>query len=177
MSASLSRIRARAGVTLVEVMLAGALLALVCLTVMEALLSTARLVRDENGAVLVADGYALDAAWTILNGSGDAWPLNAIDAKSYVIPSNNVPALYAPGWAAPRVYLTVSNAAYQVGTLSAAGKMVSVNVVWGPAGRRRQLWGRLEAPCETGVATVYDRLHPREVFRAADIDRGESEVD
>ena len=54
--------RAKAGVTLVEVMLAGALTALVSLATLEGFIVAAK-IAHENAAVLRADGVAFDLLW------------------------------------------------------------------------------------------------------------------
>lgn len=156
-------------------MLAGGLLALICLVIMESFIVAVRIAHEENGMVLAADGYAMDAAWTLLNGSYEAWPLNSeLSNQSYTITNRNT-VLYNPSWPAPMAYITCRSATAGTNATVEAGKLIAVNVVWGPRGKRRQLWGT--APCENGVTTIYDRNHAREVFRALDIDRGEKEVD
>ena len=169
--------RSKAGVTLVEVMLAGAMLVLACTCMINGFMFAARLAHEENGMALAADGYAMDAAWTLLNGSKNAWPLNTEIRNQIFTISNAVPVLANSSWPAPHAYITITNGVLGTGQTLAAGKAISVNVVWGPSGERRQLWGDINSPLESDVTIVYDRNHSREVFKAIDIDRGESEVE
>jgi len=178
----------RAGVTLVEVMLAGSLLAFACCAFMEGLLVVRRILHEEHGSILAADAYAFDVAWTLLNTSADCPPFTGTGtsnlgwtllrsatgySRNFIIPEKDAPALRASNWPAPRVYIAVTpagNEAEAADAITAAGKWVSVNVTWGPAGARRQLWGDVAKPCESGVTRVYGRT-PRRLFRSADIER------
>ena len=123
------RRRAAAGQTLVEVMLAGAITVMLTLVLLESLIFGARTAR-ENSQLLAADAYAFDTAWRHFNESFENMP-SALKGQPYTLSSNAVPVLSSGEWPAARSYVTVTNAG--------AGKIIAVDVEWGPAGRRRRL--------------------------------------
>ena len=119
----------RRGVTLVEVTLAGSITALLVLVLLESLIFGARVARS-NSQLLAADAYAFDVAWRHCNESFASMP-SALRNQQYSIASNAAPAISLAGWPAAVCYVTVTNA----GT----GKAISVDVEWGPSGRRKRL--------------------------------------
>ena len=117
------------GVTLVEVMLAGTITALLVLVLLEALVFGARIAKA-NSQLLAADAYAFDVAWRHCNESFANMP-SALRNQAYNIPSNAAPAISLAGWPSAVCYVTVTN--------SGPGKAIAVDVEWGPNGRRRRL--------------------------------------
>ena len=91
--------KSRRGVTLVEVMLAGALLALAVISLFEGIGVAARIAR-ENAQVLQADAYAHDLAWKRFNESYSA--LNSLvlsrngNPIAENVASNAAPARWKP---------------------------------------------------------------------------------
>lgn len=143
--------KARRGVTLVEVALAGALATLLALAFMEGVIVSSR-IAHENAQLLAAEAFAWDTAWKWLNKSYD--DLNgAATAKFYpdagyaTVSSNDCPMLCRElnGGADARVYVRVAYLSGSAGPLRhgerATGKRIDVDVEWGAVGDRRHLWG------------------------------------
>ena len=123
--------KAKRGVTLIEVMLAGSITAMLVLVLLETLIFGARIAK-ENSQYLAADAYAFDVAWRHCNEAFDKLPTNLQGPNnSYTIPASAAPELSRPGWPAAKCYLTITNAG--------SGKMISVNVKWGATGHRKEL--------------------------------------
>ena len=120
--------RGKRGLTLIEVMLAASITALVVLVLLEALIFGARIAK-ENSQLLAADAYAFDVAWRHCNESFDK--MQTLRNQSYNIPSNAAPAISLPGWPQAKCYVTVTN--------SGVGKMIAVDVEWGATGHRKRL--------------------------------------
>ena len=122
---------AKRGVTLVEVMLAGSITAMMVLTLLEALIFGARIAK-ENSQYLAADAYAFDVAWHHCNESYEKMPTNLKGPNNwYNIPASAAPAISLPGWPAAKCYLTITNAG--------PGKVIAVDVEWGATGHRKHL--------------------------------------
>ena len=139
---------AKRGVTLIEVMLAGSITALMVLTLLEALIFGARIAKA-NSQLLAADAYAFDVAWRHCNESFDKMPANLTGTDNwYAIPASAAPELSLPGWPAARCYLTITNAG--------PGKVIAVDVEWGATGHRKHL----------------NSYHRTEIFKSQ-IERGE----
>ena len=133
--------RASRGVTLIEVMLAASIFALMVLSLFEGIAVSARIAR-ENAEYLQADAYAFDLAWKRYNESYGA--LRTVDET---ITEEAAPLLYHAG--APAVSHTTitripdpSDAAVELGIL------ISVDVEWDNSGERRRL-------SSTHTATVF----------------------
>ena len=143
--------RASRGVTLIEVMLAASIFALMVLSLFEGIAVSARIAR-ENAEYLQADAYAFDLAWKRYNESYGALR-NFVSAASpewtvdETIIEEAAPLLYHAG--APAVSHTTitripdpSDAAVELGIL------ISVDVEWDNSGERRRL-------SSTHTATVF----------------------
>lgn len=130
--------KAKGGFTLVETMLAGSLLALAVVSLFEGIGVCAR-IGHENAQYLQADAYAHDLTWKRYNESyanlKSAYDLNKNAAIVENISSNAAPALWLASSAA-RSYTTFSRLA---GDTAGSGLVITVDVEWGPAGRRRRL--------------------------------------
>ena len=133
------------GVTLVEVMLASAITSTLVLVLLETMIFGARIAKA-NSQLLAADAYAFDVAWRHCNESFNDMPSN-LRRQSYNIASNAAPEISLATWPAAKCYVTVTNAG--------SGKMISVDVEWGPNGRRKLL----------------SSCHPTEIFKCQ-IERG-----
>ena len=134
-----NRLRTR-GTTLIEVMLAGALLLLMVLSLFEGIAVAARIAR-ENAEYLQADAYAFDLAWKRHNESYQALRNFATGTvQTETITEEAAPMLYRNGSAAvshtriTRVY-DPNNTSVELGIL------ISVDVEWGKAGSRRRRSG------------------------------------
>ncbi len=145
MPAKVSCGKRKRGLTLIEVMLAASITALMVLVLLEALIFGAR-VAKENSQILAADAYAFDVAWRHCNESFDK--MQTLRNQSYDISSNAAPAISLAGWPKAKCYVTVTNA----GT----GKMIAVDVEWGATGHRKNL----------------NSYHRTEVFKSQ-VERGE----
>ena len=149
------RSRAR-GVTLVEVMLAAAILALMVLSLFEGIAVSARIAR-ENAEYLQADAYAFDLAWKRYNESYVAlrnWVPN-IDSTSSTnapyytetIAQDAAPMLYRADSPA-KSYTTLQSVRDPNDASVELGILISVDVEWGAEGARRRL-------SSTHTATVF----------------------
>lgn len=127
--------RNRTGVTLVEAMIASAVLLLVSLSLFEGLIVSARIAK-ENSEYLAADAYAFDIAWRVFNENYAT--LTAGTSISADIRTNEVPVLSRPGWPVPEKQVDIENAAN--------GRLITVDIYWGPSSRRHKLseWHTLQ---------------------------------
>lgn len=129
--------RTKGGFTLVETMLAGALLALAVVSLFEGIGVCAR-IGHENAQYLQADAYAHDLAWKRYNESyanlKNAYDLSRGQPIVENISSNAAPALWLSS-SVPRSRTTFSRLTGDTG----AGLVITVDVEWGPSGRRRSL--------------------------------------
>lgn len=137
--------------TLVEVMLAASIFALMVLAVFEGIAVSARIAR-ENAEYLQADAYAFDLAWKRYNESYSALR-NFVSASS---PEKNIDENITEE-AAPMLYRTEKPAVSHTtirrisdpGNASMElGLLISVDVEWGVEGARRHL-------SATHTATVF----------------------
>ena len=133
--------RSRRGFSLVEVMLAGGLVALTAVSLFEGIGVCAR-IAHENAQFLVADAYAHDLAWKRFNENYSA--LNSVHLGRRNQPiveniaSNAAPALWISG--SPAQSRTVfSYPKTASGADDVNGVRVTVDVEWGAAGNRRSL--------------------------------------
>ena len=141
--------KARRGVTLVEVMLAGAIAVLLTLACLEGVIVSTR-IAHENSQLLAAEAYAWDTAWRWLNKPYDELnnstsPKFYPDAGYSVVSSNDCPMLCKElnGGSDAKLYvrvqlLTGSAMPVRHGD-SAAVKRIDVDVEWGPSTSRRRL--------------------------------------
>ena len=143
--------RARRGVTLVEVMLAAAILALMVLALFEGIAVSARIAR-ENAEYLQADAYAFDLAWKRYNESYGALR-NFVSATSpeRVFDENIIedaaPLLYHAETPAVS-HTTITRIPDPADATVELGILISVDVEWGRSGARRRL-------STTHTATVF----------------------
>ena len=132
---------AKHGVTLVEVMFAGSLLALAVVSIFEGVGICTR-IAHENAQFLVADAYAHDLAWkrtlesySVLNNlllSHNGSPFTE------TISSNAAPKLWFQE-SPPVSYTTFSWPRNSSGEEEKTGIIISVDVEWGPRGKRLRL--------------------------------------
>lgn len=144
--------RAKRGVTLVEVMLAASILALMVLALFEGIVVSARIAR-ENAEYLQADAYAFDLAWKRYNESYGALR-NFVSATSPErvfepedITEEAAPMLYREG-APAKSYTVIKRVTDPNDASVELGVLISVDVEWGTAGARRRL-------SSTHTATVF----------------------
>ena len=155
------------GVTLVEVMLAGALTSLLVVTLMHGIIIAVDICR-ENSELLAVEAYAWDTAWKWLNKKGeDLTGSEAVqfypNANGFLIASNECPVVYrSASVGSPKCFVCVSNCTDEI-------KCISVDVEWGATGKRYCL-NRLASPSVSAGAKSYNV--PIRVYRCS-IDRGE----
>ena len=146
------------GVTLIEVMLASSIFALMVLSLFEGIAVVARIAR-ENAEYLQADAYAFDLAWKRYNESyaalrNFAFGSNEDNASStnnipYIetITQEAAPMLFRAGTPAES-YTTITRVLDPSDASTELGILISVDVKWGEAGNVRQL-------SSTHTATVF----------------------
>ena len=132
--------KARAGFTLTECALAGAILALTALALLEGVINSTNIAM-ENSRLLAADSYAFDLAWQRYNMQWTT-PGTAISTKTLTSsefdPEESVPILCAEAWPKPTVKVTVSPVYETIGNaIEYHGKTIGVDLEWGPSKRRR----------------------------------------
>lgn len=155
--------KSKRGVTLVEVMLAGALTVLLVVALMQGIIVTVGVCR-ENSELLAAEAYAWDTAWKWLNKKDEDLTSSETmkfypNANGVAIASNECPVIYrSAAVGSPKCYVCVSNCSDDV-------KCIFVDVEWGSTGSRRCL-NRLAA---AGAASYNV---PIVVYKCS-IDRGE----
>ena len=134
--------RGRGGATLIEVMLAAAILSLMVLALFEGIAVSARIAR-ENAEYLQADAYAFDLAWKRFNESYGALrnfvsvsqPEKNIDED---ITEEAAPMLHRPGSSAVS-HTTIRRIADPNDASAELGVLISVDVEWGARRARRRL--------------------------------------
>ena len=126
--------RSKAGVTLVEVMLAGAMTAVAALATLECFIVAAKIVH-ENAETLRADGIAFDLLWRKFYGDYDQMRSTA----GQLVPEKNTndsnspyrsASLDDPPSYAYREYVTLFNA-----NNDGDGKLLAVTLRYGPDGQ------------------------------------------
>lgn len=144
--------RAKRGVTLVEVMLAASILALMVLSLFEGIAVSARIAR-ENAEYLQADAYAFDLAWKRYNENYSSLRnligknQTRVELPSEEITEEAAPMLYRAGSVA-KSYTTIRRIPDPSDASAELGVLISVDVEWGAAGARRRL-------SATHTATVF----------------------
>ncbi len=141
--------KARRGVTLVEVMLAGAIAVLLTLACLEGVIVSTK-IAHENSQLLAAEAYAWDTAWRWLNKPYDELN-NSTTAKFYpdagysVVSSNDCPMLCKElnGGADAKLYVRVQLLSGSTAPVRHSNpvdvKRIDVDVEWGPTTSRRRL--------------------------------------
>lgn len=133
--------RSKRGVTLIEVLLAGAITALVIVCVMQGVIVSVGICR-ENSELLAAEAYAWDTAWKWLNKKDEelnasATPQYYPSADGFNIASNECPVIYrSAAMGSPKCYVCVSGVTLASGDQSNLVKRIDVNVEWGATGSR-----------------------------------------
>ena len=144
--------RAKRGVTLIEVMLAASILALMVLSLFEGIAVSARIAR-ENAEYLQADAYAFDLAWKRYNENYSSLRnlmgknQTQVELPSEEITEEAAPMLYRAGSAA-QSYTTIKRVMDPSDASVELGILISVDVEWGASGARRRL-------SSTHTATVF----------------------
>ena len=174
--------KARGGFTLVELLLAGAILATISFG---ALIGTLRINQfiGNRSDLMAADGYCWDVAWALFNtdygelreivDQASSNGCHACEITGRVLPARLqttgsgryefLSHLQFDG-SPPVCYITLSNACDRTGKEDGvSGICIGVNLEWGPADRRSILMPR-PGVVGTRVHTVYN--HPVEVFRS-----------
>ena len=162
--------RSKRGVTLIEVLLAGAITALVIVCVMQGVIVSVGICR-ENSELLAAEAYAWDTAWRWLNKKDEdlnasATPQYYPSADGFNIASNECPVIYRSTAAgSPKCYVCVSGVTLASGDQSNLVKRIDVNVEWGATGSRY---------CLNRIGSVAAKTYnvPVTVYKCP-IDRGE----
>ena len=134
--------RRRQGITLVEVMLAGAIVSVLTGAFLAGISVSAKVSR-ENSEILAAEAYAWDTAWKWFNKSDE--DLNDSeemvfypDGSGAEISSNECPMIYRES-APARCFVGVTGKVPADAASSSYVKRIDVNVEWGASGRRRRL--------------------------------------
>jgi len=135
---------ARCGFTLVECMLASAILGFIVLALFEGVIVSARVAR-ENAEILAAEAVAWDAAWKVFNEDFALLSVGATRSEDLTVAA--APELSAYD-TSPRLTVSVT-AADEPGFSSSVEhlKKITADVAWGPAARRRSLSAAGLAPC------------------------------
>lgn len=132
--------RCKRGVTIIEVMLAASILALMVLTLFEGIAVAAR-IAQENAEYVQADAYAFDLAWKRHNENYLALRnLIPPNANSVSLPAEEIteeaaPLLYRAGSAA-KSHTVITRVTDPDDSSVELGLLISVDVEWGGAGAR-----------------------------------------
>ena len=128
----------RKGFTLVECVLAGALLSLLSIALLKGVAVATR-IAEENAQLLAADGVAWDAVWKTFNEDYDSI---AVGSNTVWLSESAAPSLYIEG---SKAQLTIVVTNFTMGTKvdgkwkSYPMKSITANVTWGPQGNRKSL--------------------------------------
>lgn len=142
--------KARRGMTLVEVMLAGSISVLFTLSLMEGLVVAAK-ISNENSQLLAADAFAWDTAWKWFNKKFDDLPGSSAGVVYYgTVASNECPVLCRQlAGADAKWAVRVKAGTFARHGVETVGKQIEVDVAWGPASDRRSLSGFAESGTRT----------------------------
>lgn len=171
--------KARGGFTLVELLLAGAILATISFGALIGTLRINQIVNDRSD-LMAADGYCWDVAWKLLNEDYEMLREATVAAaeengcngcelsapvwhKDHLPPDGKEDYTFLPHLESPVCYVTFSNALDSAGNVIPNGMCIGVNLEWGPPGQRSILMRRANQDL-SGIKTVYD--HPIEVFKS-----------
>ena len=163
--------KARRGVTLVEVMLAGAIAVLFTLALMEGLIVAAKL-SNENSQLLAADAYAWDMAWKWFNKKYDDLVTTDVNGIIYqgTVSSNECPTLCRQLVGSDaRVGIRVRTVTITRHSVETVARQVDIDLAWGPASDRKSLNGMFNGVVESGTKSY---SHPISIYKCS-IDRGE----
>ena len=135
------------GVTLVEVMLASAIIGFLAVAVFDSLGLAARIAQG-NAELLAADAYAFDHANTLRHENySKLYALASANPIVENIASNALPMLYRP-LSVAKSYTWIKRATTSSGALANDGLLIMVDVEWGESNNRRRL-------SSTHYATLY----------------------
>ena len=161
--------RGRQGITLVEVMLAGAIVSILMGAFLAGIVTSAKVSR-ENSEILAAEAYAWDTAWKWFNKRNEE--LNDSEEPTFYpagswaeVSSNECPMIYRAE-APARCFVRVTGKVPVDAEASAFVKCIDVNVEWGASGSRRRL-NLVGAAADAESCNV-----PVTIFKSP-IDRGE----
>lgn len=134
--------RRRQGITLVEVMLAGAIVSVLMGAFLAGIVTSANVSR-ENSEILAAEAYAWDVAWKWFNTKDEDLnnseePVFYPNGSGAVVSSNECPMIYRMD-APARCFVRVTGRVPADADASAYVKCIDVNVEWGASGGRRRL--------------------------------------
>ena len=163
--------KARKGMTLVEVALAGAITVLFTLALMEGLIVAAK-ISNENSQLLAADAYAWDTAWKWFNKKYEDLGGSGVNGVIYQgsVQSNECPVLCSQMTGGDaRVAIRVRDVTVTRHAVETAVKQIEVDLAWGPASERKSLNGMFNGVVEPGTKTY---SHPVSVFKCQ-INRGQ----
>ena len=127
------RKRARAGVTLIEVMLAGALTAIAVLATLEGFIVAAK-IAHENAEVLRADGVAFDLLWRKFYADYDNLP----STVGKTLENKQTNSSTSPYYRGPSTTSITNMPAFTYNECVSncnSGKLLWVNLKYGPAGQ------------------------------------------
>ena len=120
----------RRGVTLVEVMLAGAIVALLSLALFEGIAVASR-IAHENAELLSAEAVVWDAVWKKFN---EEYSMIVPGTTTETLSSNAVPSLALSQYASPVLTITVSTVEN-----SSTLRCIAGDMAWGPSNKRKRL--------------------------------------
>ncbi len=164
--------KARPGVTLVEVMLAGSIAVLMTLALMEGLIVAAK-ISNENSQLLAADAYAWDTAWKWFNKKYDDLSAGGTGGIVYsgLVASNECPTLCRELTGSDaRMAVRVRDVSVNRHNVVVPAREIVVDLAWGPASDRKSLNGMFNGAV-TGEGSTRSFNHPVSVLKC-EIDRG-----
>ena len=127
----------RRGMTLVEVMVAGAILTLLTVALFQGIILASRIAR-ENAELLQAEGVAWDAVWMAFNEDYDRLRGQCPSVRTVTLSEDMAPEL--AGYAqAPTLTVSLSRAREIVDGRPVDFVAIEGDVEWGPSGRRRKV--------------------------------------
>ena len=165
--------KARPGVTLVEVMLAGSIAVLVTLALMEGLIVAAK-ISNENSQLLAADAYAWDTAWKWFNKKYDDLSAGGVGGVIYTgtVSSNECPTLCrALTGSDACVAVRVRDVSVSRHNVVVPAREIAVDLAWGPQSDRKSLNGMFDGSV-AGEGNTKSYSHPVSVLKCS-IDRGQ----
>ncbi|MBR3958055.1 MAG: hypothetical protein IKJ89_09415, partial [Kiritimatiellae bacterium] len=130
--------KARRGVTLVEVMLAGSIAVLFTLSLMEGLIVAAK-ISNENSQLLAADAYAWDTAWKWFNKKYDDLATSNANGIIYqgTVSSNECPMICRQLVGSDaKVGVRVRTVTVIRHSIETVARQIEVDVAWGPTSER-----------------------------------------
>ncbi|MCR5839255.1 MAG: hypothetical protein K6G94_06435 [Kiritimatiellae bacterium] len=163
--------KARRGVTLVEVMLAGSIAVLFTLSLMEGLIVAAK-ISNENSQLLAADAYAWDTAWKWFNKKYDDLATSNANGIIYqgTVSSNECPMICRQLVGSDaKVGVRVRTVTVIRHSIETVARQIEVDVAWGPTSERKSLNGMFNGAVESGTKSY---SHPISIYKCS-IDRGQ----